>query len=288
MAGRKEVMVVQEEEIKTQKLLVESRKSSKEELMSRFLPESLLIEGKEIAKGEAEVIAEAIKPNADKLGNAKADKGSRTYSLTYYNPETHKAEVIEGQTDIRMRDPTLAAAEESVGLGSAYPIYSFIASPLIRIEVVQWRLEEILNEREYGTPPESGSASMIKVSKIEQKSADIVALKAEVIAREALIIALERKEDSEKKIEYEIRIFEETIDSVKKGEPIAQAIRNLPPLSRARYLVLLKKKKLQEKIVLGMLSRELNLLKAIKKKLEALTPKELLAIVSALKKIMKK
>ena len=267
-----------------------TRELTREEILAEFMSHSLLVEGKEPQKGEAEVIAEAKKPpDEDKLTVSKGESSeSRTYSLTYYNPETNKAEVIEGKVDVRIRDYTSRMIEESLGIGSVYPLYGFVATPLIRKEVVPWLLEEILNEREYGTPPPTGSAPMIKVGKAGKKSEIVALKKQEETAREAVVEAITRKEDSEKKLEAEIVVFEEVVAAIRKGSDPESAVQKLPPLSQARYLALLKKKKIQKETLLALLGRDTKMLKSIKKKLEMLTAEELLELIRIMKKIRKK
>jgi len=270
--------------------ILESNMLTKEEILAEFMSHSLLVEGKELQKGEAEVIAEAKKPpDENKLTVSKGESSeSRTYSLTYYNPETNKAEVIEGKVDVRIKDYATRMIEESLGIGSVYPLYAFVATPLIRKEVVPWLLEEILNEREYGTPPASGSGMPIKVGKAEKKS-EIVALEQQKSAtRDAVVEAITRKEDSEKKLGEEIVIFEEVVAAIRKGSDPESAVQKLPPLSQARYLAALKKRKIKRATLLALLGRDTRMLKSIKKKLEMLTADELLGLIKIMKKIRKK
>jgi len=270
--------------------ILESDMLTKEEILAEFMSHSLLVEGKELQKGEAEVIAEAKRPpDENKLTVSKGESAeSRTYSLTYYNPETNKAEVIEGKVDVRITDYATRMIEESLGIGSVYPLYAFVVTPLIRKEVVPWLLEEILNEREYGTPPATGSAPMIKVGKAGKKSEIVTMKKQEEIARDAVVEAITRKEDSEKKLSAEIVVFEEVVAAIRKGSDPESTVQKLPPLSLARYLALLKKKKIQRATLLALLGRDTKMLRSIKKKLEMLTAEELLGLIKVMKKIRKK
>ena len=269
--------------------MLESREVDHEDILSFFASHPLLVEKSEHGmKDEAEVLAEAKRPETEEIKTEKEGKvGSRTYSLTYYNPETHKAEIIEEKTDIRMNDPSTRVIEESVGMNSSFPVYAFIATPLIRREVVPWMLEQILNEREYGTPPEFGGAAVVKEAKAEKKS-EVAALKQEEAAREALLEALERKEDAEKKLSGEIVVFEEVVQAVRAGEDPKRQFKKLPPLSRARYVVATRKKKLPREAIINLLMQDLSFLKTLQKKLEMLSDEDLLAIVKAVARMRKK
>lgn len=276
--------------------LIESRTATREEILSTFMSHALLVEEAAkgaVKKGEAEVLAEARKPEEQTMSLSKSEGStSRTYSLTYYNPETNKAEVVEAKVDIRIQDYTTRMIEESVGMASVIPLYAFIATPIIRKEVVPWRLEEILKEREYDTPPPSGTAPAAKIVKPEKIKTDtksqVVALvqekKDETVARGAVIEALGRKEDGERKLDAEIVVFEETVAAVRKGSGTEDALSGLPPLSRARYLAVLKKKRLRKEELVALLTRDLRFLKSVRKKLGTLTINELLGMVSALGK----
>lgn len=261
-----------------------------EDVLSQFVSHSLLIEeAKKSVKEEAEVLAEAKKPAGERLTLEKGSKAaSKTYSLTYYNPVTHKAEVIENKIDIRIKDYTTRMIEESVGINSSYPLYTYIATPLIRTKVVPWLLEDILKEREYGTPPEFSGGAAIKIPKKAKKS-EIIAIKKQAeAAREAVVEALVRKEESERKIDEEIVVFEDVVKSIRKGTSMKKAIEKLPPLSRARYIVALKKKKLQKALILELLLQDVKFLKSVKKKIETLTIDGLLGLIKALKKMKNK
>jgi hypothetical protein len=276
--------------------MIESRTATKEEILSTFMSQALLVEGaakEPEKKGEAEVLAEASKPEGQTMSVTKGEESmTRTYSLTYFNPMTNKAEVVEAKVDIRIADYTQRTVEESVGIGSVIPLYAFIATPMIRTEVVQWRLEEILKEREYGTPPDFGAASAVKVVKPEQvkagKISEVVPLtqgqRQDAIARESVIEALVRKEDGEKKLDSEIVVFENVVAAIRKGAGTEDELGKLPPLSKARYLALLRKKRIQREALISLLARDLRFLRSVRKKLGTLTIEELLGMVRALKK----
>jgi hypothetical protein len=291
MGKRKEAVIyAYDNELLQIRPLFEGQTVNKEEALAAFMSHPLMLEGPkdEPSKGQAEVIAEAKKTDENKTTGTKDEEGSsRTYSLTYFNPETEKAEVIEAKVDIKMTDYATRMIEESVGIGSVYPLYAFIATPMIRTEVLPWRLKEILDEREYATPPPSGGASAVRVPG-QAKQSEVVALtKLEVAARDAVVEALVRKENSEARLNSEIAVFENVVAAIRKGADPGSALGSLPPLSRARYLAALRRKRLEKKEVLGLLMRDLRLLKSIRKKLETLTVDGLLGLVKAMKRIKK-
>lgn len=122
--------------------LVDMQPVAEEQNIFQAWASKILLEDKKdrnMDKEEPQLIAEAEKGGEIGIGN--------TYKLTYYNPEMHKVEVLEASSAIKTKDVAQQMIEESVGRHSTYPLYSFIATPLIRKEIVPWKLEEILNER---------------------------------------------------------------------------------------------------------------------------------------------
>ncbi len=292
MGKRKEAVIyAYDNELLQIRPMFEGQTVSKEDALAAFMSHPLMLEGlkDEPSKSQAEVLAEAKRPDESKSTTVKGEESSsRTYFLTYFNPETEKAEVIEGRVDVKITDYATRMIEESVGVGSVYPLYAFIATPMIKTEVVPWLLKEILDEREYTTPPPSGGASAVKVPD-QGKASEVVTLtKLEVAARDAVVEALVRKENSEKRLNAEIVVFEEAVAAIRKGADPGSALGKLPPLSRARYLAVLRKKNLEKKAVVSLLLRDVRLLKSIRKKLETLTVDGLLGLVKAIKRIRKK
>ncbi len=290
MGKRKEAVIyAYDNELLQIRPMFEGQTVNKEEALAAFMSHPLMLEGpKETSKGEAEVLAEAKRTDENKTSNLKGDEGSsRTYSLTYFNPETEKAEVIDAKVDIKISDYSTRMIEESVGVGSVYPLYAFIATPMIRTEVVPWRLKEILDEREYATPPPSSGASAVRVPDTGKQEEIVALTKQEAAARDAVVESLVRKENSEKRLDSEIVVFENVVAAIRAGADPGSAVDKLPPLSRARYLAVLRKKRLEKKAVISLLTRDLRLLKSIRKKLETLTVDGLLGLVKAMKRIKK-
>jgi hypothetical protein len=234
------------------------------------------------------VMAEAASESKEEMKEDK-EQTSRTYNITYYNPETHKTEVLKAKTDIKVKDIAQTMIEESIGAGTTYPLYSFIGQPIIKQEIVPWKLKQILEEREYGTPPSAGGGAAVTPASItEEREKEIVAVKKhEDEIREAISEAILRKEKSELMVVDEIILLEETVEALREGEDINRVLAKLPPLSRARYIVALKKKKLSRKKIIEMLLRDASFLKKLKKKLGTFTLEDLLNMVKILRKMRK-
>lgn len=254
-------------------------------VLRNFMDQQLMSESlQRRQKGEeqASILAQAAaeesgKRNVKESGSKSEKETSTSYTITYYNPELKKAEVLETKSDIRIKDIATQMIEESVAGQSALPIYKYISTPLLRTEVVPWKLEQILAEREYGTPPPPPSGAAVtpvkvvatKESEIEaekKKSEELKSYLAEVVVR---------KEESELKLDEEILLLEETVEALRKGEEIDKVLDRLPPLSRARYILALRKKMLGREAVIRILIRDASFLKNVKKKLELFTLEDL-------------
>ncbi len=224
---------------------------------------------------EEQILAEA------QIGSRKpGSRFVRTYLITYYNPELGRTEVLEGREDIRIDDIAERVIEESVGSASIYPLYSFVAQPILRKQIVPWKLKRILDEREYGTPPTFGAPTAVSVRRAEAREKEIVAVKkADERAVEQSIV---RMEEAGEKLGEEIVVFEETARAVKKGRDIRRLLGRLPPLSRARYLAALKRR-FSKKRILQLLLRDISFLRAVKTKLEFFSLGDLLNILRIVK-----
>jgi hypothetical protein len=223
--------------------------------------------------------------------NREESKGSeesqtRTYSIVYYNPESEKTEVITEQAEIKVKDYAKAMIDESMGTGTTMPLYKYIGAPIISREIVPWKLQKILDEREYGTPPTTGSgASVVPVRVIQQSDKEKeVALAREEEIKAAIGEAIIRKERSELQVIDEIILLEEVVALLREGEDIDIILARLPPLSRARYILAMKKKHLSKKKIINMLLRDATFLKKLKKKLELFTLDDLLNMVKILRR----
>jgi hypothetical protein len=157
-------------------------------------------------------------------------------------------------------------------------------------EVVPWRLEQILANMEYGTPPPGGSgAAVVPAAAVAQKESETVALKK---IDEGIKVALGefviRKERSELRIGEEIILLEEAVDALRKGASFDMVLNRLPPLSRARYILLMRKKNFPVQIIIKMMLKDLSFLRSIKKKLAMFTGEDLMGMLKALRALQKK
>ncbi len=246
---------------------------------------------------QASVLAQAAGQSADRTRTAdekqagkSESESTKTYVITYYNPELHKAEVLETKSSIRIQDDVKRTVEESLGMQSLYPLYTLIASPIIRQEVVPWKLEQILSEREYATPPPfGGGAAAVPVRVVAQSQAEIVAAKKQAdLVKESAVEAMARKEKAELATDEEIVLLEETVEALRKGEDPDKVLDRLPPLSRARYAAVLRRKRLGVQAVMQLLIRDATFLKTVKEKLKTLGFNDLVALVRMLRDIQKK
>ncbi len=216
----------------------------------------------------------------------KEESQTRSYSITYFNPESQKTEVIAEEAKINVKDLSKAMVDESIGTGSARGLYTYIGMPIIKEEVVPWKLEQILAEREYGTPPDAGSgAGVVPVRIIKQSQHEReIAIAHEEEIKAAVAEAIIRKERSELEIVEEILLLEEVVEALRSGEDIDKVLERLPPLSRARYILAMRKKHLTRKQIINMLLRDATFLKKLKKKLELFTLEDLLNMVKILRR----
>jgi hypothetical protein len=264
-------------------------------VLNNYFQQSLLSENimkRQRDMGQASLMAQAVQESAPKEKTADSEKkgettSSTSYAITYYNPELHKTEILAAKSEIKITDFTTRMVEEAVAMQSAYSIYRFIAQPLIRTEVLPWKLEEILAGREYGTPPPPPSgAAVTPIKVIVQRESEVVALKErEDAIKEAVEKFVLRKEKTEQRIIEEIIILEDAISMLRNGDDIDKVIDRLPPLSRARYLLVLRKKQLGRLAIITLLLRDAQFLKTIKKKLELFTLDDLMNIYKVLRNL---
>lgn len=262
--------------------LIDMQEVAEQENIFEMWASHLLLEGKNeiMEKTEPQIIAEAQRGGA-------TGGGAETYTLLYYNPELNRAEVLESNKSIKQPDVAQQMIEESMGLRSTYTLYKFIATPIMRTEIVPWKLEQILNEREYGTPPPTGGAGSVKISPQEVKS-QIVAVNPGKKMKEAVVAVMRRKEKTEEELEEQIVALEFVVASIKEGKDVKSSLKKLPPLTRARFMAAIKKLKLDKKIVIKLLMKDLKFLKGIKGKLKKMSIKDLVSLIKTLGKLKKK
>jgi len=250
----------------------------KDSVLSYFVVHTLLVETYTVVEKELPmVIAEPVKKKLTKTSGEENIED--VYSISYYDPESGKTEYIQKNEHIRITDPSEKVIERAMASNSLYPVYDFIAQPLVVKQVDPVKLQQILDSREYGTPPKFGGPAVVKQ---DVKKSEIVAYE------KAAELAILRKEEEEKKTLQEIITFDAVIRNIEKGEDIEEVLSKLPPLSRARYLLLLRKKKISRKMLLKMLLKDLNFLNGIRKKLIMFSIDDLGAILSLVKLSKKK
>ncbi|MEW6035480.1 MAG: hypothetical protein AB1529_02610 [Candidatus Micrarchaeota archaeon] len=274
--------------------MLQMQRITQESVLSTYLQQSLMSESiirRHKESEEASVMARALSEPSTKTQNNKEDRSTTsTYAITYYNPVLQQTEVLEAKTEIKTKDIATKMIEESVAAQSALPIYQFIAQPLIRKEVIPWKLEEILAEREYGTPPPPpAGAAVTPVRVIEIKEEEKAAEKRrEEEAKSAIVEVVVRKEKSELKIGEELMLLEEAVGALRAGDEIDKVLERLPPLSRARFILAMRKKNLGRNALIQLLLQDMSFLKTIKKKLELFTLDDLLGMYKMLRQLQKR
>jgi hypothetical protein len=243
----------------------------------------------EKARAVKKGVRETRGSGAEKRGRGAETSVSDSYSISYYNPELKKTEVLVGKTEVKFQNAASQAVEESIGSQSALALYSFVASPIMRTEVLPWRLEGILAERDYGTPPPPpAGAGVTPVPVVVKKTAEIAAEKRRAEAvRAALSEFVLRKERCEQAIHDELLLMAEVVECLRAGDDLEAALERLPPLSRARFLLLLRKKLLGRKALLALLLLDMSFLRTLEKKLGLFTLEDLVGIYRALRQLKK-
>ncbi len=274
--------------------MLQMQRIMQDSVLNTYLQQAVISESimrRQRESEEASVMARALSEPSTKTQNNKEDRSTTsTYAITYYNPVLQQTEVLEAKTEIKTKDIATKMIEESVAAQSALPIYQFIAQPLIRKEVIPWKLEEILAEREYGTPrPPPAGAAGPPVSVIEIKEGEKAAEKRrEEEAKSAIVEVVVRKEKSELKIGEELLLLEEAVEALRAGDEIDKVLERLPPLSRARFILAMRKKNLGRNALIQLLLRDMSFLKTIKKKLELFTLDDLLGMYKMLRQLQKR
>ncbi len=242
-----------------------------------------------LSTGGAEAVkkAEAAKRYARSAGEAEATK---TYIISYYNPQAGKTEVLETRSIACMKDDARQTVEETLGMQSLYPLYVFIAAPVMRQEIVPWRLEQILDQREYGTPPPaSPGGGVIPVRRIAQTQAEITAAKKEAVTVKAAVAeCMMLKEKAGLAVGDEIMVLEETVKALRSGETADKALARLPPLTRMRFTAALHNKRLGTQAVVEILLSDASFLKTVKKKLQTFGLGDLATLVRMLRGLRKR
>lgn len=235
-------------------------------------------------KAETTKKAEATKNYAARL------EATKTYIISYYNPQAGKTEVLETQSIACMKDDARQTVEETLGMQSLYPLYVFIAAPVMRQEIVPWRLEQILDQHEYGTPPPaSPGGGVIPVRRIAQTQAEVTAAKKDVVTVKAAVAgSMVLKEKAGLAVGDEIMVLEEAVKALRAGETVDKALARLPPLTRARFTAAVRNKRLGTQAVVELLLSDASFLKTVKKKLQTFGLGDLATLVRMLRGLRKK
>lgn len=241
--------------------------------------EQISISGKALRKAEKSYDI-TQKPAGQEI--AKAEVETHTYLLVYFNPETKKAEVIEGKIILTYEDETQQAIEEALGRRSANAAFELVAAPMIREHIDERMLQEIIDRIKIESPSPFGGGAAVKVS-YEGLSPKLLEQYGEQII--ALEIAEKRKLTLEEKLAAQIKVVDEVVKQIENPsvQP-RQALKALPPLSKARMLALFRKKRIQRRQLKELLLKDRMFLGALKKRLSAMRVGDILRAVLKMKK----
>lgn len=266
----------------------------KDEFISSFGDKDLSEPIQKKIKDEAVSLAEVQDDVSEIVGSTSSGTASSTekeqgedkkYALTYYNPESGKSEVLAITTGVKIKDYIKKTVEESVGMQSTYPVYSFITTPLLRTEVNPYILQEIKDNREYDVPPKFGGGVKVKFA---AKKSEIVSVDQKEVLRNAVSDSIKRKDIAERKVTEEIVVLEHAVEQIKSRQPPEKVVETLPEMSRERFKSLLKKKKISDSCLISLLQRDISFLKSMRLKLKTLSTKDLLDIARAIKLLKQK
>ncbi len=226
----------------------------------------------------------------------KLESGSVTeFSLMYYNPELKKVEMVEEKISIKSdsySSPEQQALEEATGQKSMYSPYSLIGSPIMMEKVNPYILESVLSKIEVDNPKPFGGASAVHIpnqafATLEQKLQKEGA-EEEIVALNAIKEVQAGKESLVKAAGKEILVLEQAIKALQETDRKEdRIIDKLPPLSRIRYMALLRKKAgLERTLVTDLLIADVDFLESMKKRLNRMNMREFFEIAKKFKKAL--
>lgn len=283
--------IVYSYDFKTEEMkpLIETHEIIKQDDILKLFGSRELIENKQVEKeDESLAIAEvqddvsSVDQNTTSYTQTATEKEShfsKHYAITYYNPLTHKAEVLEVISDICIKDYAQQKIEEATGVGSTYPIYRFIAQPFLRVSLNPQVIEDIVNNADYDESAPSSGQTTVRFG----KKSEIVALE-----KNAVRSVIMRKEKVEEKLKSEVVAIDRVVSAIRKGVRPESAVEELPALSKAKFKAALEKGKINRKTLLKLLERDLTFAKGIKKKLESMGLKDLMEIIKAMSDLKSK
>ncbi len=219
----------------------------------------------------------------EKQEAAKSEKETSTYILVYLNPETKKAEMVEGKVTINYEDETQQIIEEALGMRSAYGMYSLVATPMIREQIDERLMEEILEKIKYENPDPFGGGTAVKVN-YEALSPKLIKEYGDKII--AFEVAEKRRQMLEERIEEQMVVVEAVVRKLDAPHlHTKEVLHQLSPLMMERMLALFReKKRLSKKEVRKLLLKDLQFLSAAKTKLGAMRVQDILKVVLKIKK----
>ena len=260
--------------------------------------------------GDAEKVAQEHHDEKHSVSTEESTEtegvSTTSFSLVYYNPETDEVQVIKEHVSTSTKDymqkqkvgqpiqnaaQTAMALDQSVGQKSTYPLYTNVATPLARQVVDPIRLEMALKKIEIESPkPFGGSPGVIVTPEVFDTVEQQVAkdgIPEEIVAVETLREVEEMRAETIHQVELQIQAFEHVIEELEVTDiPMANLVMELPPLSKERYVTLLKaQKKIAETIVVDMLIADLEFLLAIKKRVKNMGLRDLLDTIRKMGKI---
>ncbi|MEM4272143.1 MAG: hypothetical protein QXH30_01000 [Candidatus Bilamarchaeaceae archaeon] len=231
-----------------------------------------------------------------------------SFNLVYYNPVLNETQVIpeeisacisdySGKQKRSLEGEVLAGAQAamavdlSAGVKSTYPIYMNIALPLALGKIDAVKLEEALKKIEIETPKPFGGGAAILIrpevfDRLEHKLRED-GLKQEIIAVEAIKCIEHSRQGMLKQMDSIIASFEKVIEELEDTEkPMGKVVKVLPPLSAQRYSLLLKKKKkIAETLVVDMLIADLEFLTIVRKRMRKMSIRELIETLKRLRRL---
>lgn len=227
------------------------------------------------------------KPEKTSKQFGKSDKQNtksetNTYALIYYNPESKKAELIEGSVSLNYEDTTQQAIEEGLAQRSTYGMYSLIATQMIRENVDEQLMREIMAriKIEHPDPFGGGVARQVNYKGLNQKILE--EYRDKIIAFE---VSEKKKTELEEKIAVHIKLVDEIIIKMEsQNSDVCELISKLPPLSKERMFTLFRKKKISKAQIITLLLKDNQFLKAVKEKINSMSVQDILHVVLNLKK----
>jgi hypothetical protein len=190
--------------------------------------------------------------------------------------------------------PEQQAVEEAAGQKSMYSPYSLIGSPIMMERINPYILESVLSRIEVDSPKPFGGASAVHIpnqafATMEQRLQG-EGREEEIVALNAIREVQLNKDSIVKAIGKEILILEQAIKALQETERKEdRIIDRLPPLSRIRYMALLRKKAgLERTLVADLLIADVEFLESIRKRLKKTGIREFFEIAKKFKKILEK